>query len=63
MTIAAKPDPNLIREIYMDFKQLRTYAISAKDYFYEASDLEKEKNLDIVLLKGLPIDLLTYYLL
>ncbi len=40
------PDPQLIREIYTDFKQLRIYANSAKDYFYEASDLEEEKNFD-----------------
>ena len=40
------PDTQLIREIYTDFKQLRKYANSAKDYFYEASDLEEEKNFD-----------------
>ena len=39
-------DPQLIREIYTDFRKLKSYANSAKDYFYEASDLEQEKNLD-----------------
>ena len=36
-------DVIIIREVYKDFKQLRKYAIFAKDYFYEASDLEEEK--------------------
>ena len=39
-------DVIVIREVYNDFKQLRKYANFAKDYFYEASDLEEEKNLD-----------------
>ena len=39
-------DVIVIREVYNDFKQLRKYASFAKDYFYEASDLEEEKNLD-----------------
>ena len=37
------PEANLIRETYRGFKQLRIYANYAKDYFYEASDLEEEK--------------------
>ena len=37
---------DLVKEAYSDFKDLRRYANSAKDYFYEASDLEEEKNKD-----------------
>ena len=38
------PDNNIIREVYKNFKQLRKYADLSKDYFYEATDLEEEKN-------------------
>ena len=37
---------------YNDFRQLRKYAIHAKDYFYEASDLEQEENLDTKKMQG-----------
>ena len=40
------PTENVIREIYNDFKQLRKFASLAKDYFYEALDLEQEEILD-----------------
>jgi len=40
------PSETLISQVYSDFREVRKYASNAKDYFYEASDLEKEENLD-----------------
>ena len=40
------PSGLLITQVYSDFRKVRNYANNAKDYFYEASDLEKDENLD-----------------
>ena len=40
------PPEILISQVYSEFREVRKYANNAKDYFYEASDLEKEENLD-----------------
>ena len=40
------PPEALISQVYSDFREVRKYANNAKDFFYEASDLEKDKNLD-----------------
>jgi len=40
------PGENLISQVYSDFREVRKYANNAKDYFYEASDLEQDENLD-----------------
>ena len=40
------PPEDLISQVYSDFREVRKYANNAKDYFYEASDLEKDENLD-----------------
>ena len=40
------PQETLIIQIYSDFREVRKYANNAKDFFYEASDLEKDENLD-----------------
>ena len=40
------PSEVLINQVYAEFREVRKYAHNAKDYFYEASDLEKDENLD-----------------
>ena len=40
------PPEALISQVYSDFREVRKYANNAKDFFYEASDLEKDENLD-----------------
>ena len=40
------PPGSLISQVYLDFREVRKYANNAKDFFYEASDLEKDENLD-----------------
>ena len=41
-----KPPEVLISQVYAEFREVRKYAHNAKDYFYEASDLEQDENLD-----------------
>ena len=40
------PSEVLINQVYAEFREVRKYAHNAKDYFYEASDLEQDENLD-----------------
>lgn len=40
------PSEILITQVYTEFREVRKYANNAKDYFYEASDLEEDENLD-----------------
>ena len=40
------PSEELINQVYAEFREVRKYAHNAKDYFYEASDLEQDDNLD-----------------
>jgi heme/copper-type cytochrome/quinol oxidase subunit 1 len=40
------PSEELINQVYAEFREVRKYAHNAKDYFYEASDLEQDENLD-----------------
>ncbi len=40
------PSEELINQVYAEFREVRKYAHNARDYFYEASDLEQDENLD-----------------
>ena len=40
------PSEVLINQVYAEFREVRKYAHNAKDYFYEANDLEQDENLD-----------------
>ena len=42
----SNPEKTLVQECYNEFKDLRNYATLAKDYFYEASDLEGDEIAD-----------------
>ena len=42
------PPEILISQVYSEFREVRKYANNAKDYFYEASDIDIENNAPLI---------------